>query len=132
MRIISFVVVGALFVVGCNGSGLFTPDQSVILGVSKIDAPTSVASGNPIPVALTVVSGGCRSFDHIEVTRDLVGANMTAWGHDSSIGRKDVACTADIVIQSHSVQLEPPFSSSLTIEVNQGRLAPLTAVVQVQ
>jgi hypothetical protein len=132
MKIISFVVVGVVFVAGCSASDLFTPDQSVILSVSKIDAPPSIASGSPMPIALTVVSGGCRSFDHIEVTRDLRGANMTVWGHDSSIGRKNVACTADLRIESHSVQLEPPFANSFRIEVNQGRLAPLTAVVQVQ
>ncbi len=132
MRIISFGVFALALLAGCDGSGLFAPDQTVILSVSKLDAPTTIASGNPIPVVLTVVSGGCRSFDHIEVTRDLAGANITVWGKDSSIGKKDVACTADLVIQLHSIQLEPPFANSFTIEVNQGRVGPLMAVVQVQ
>jgi hypothetical protein len=129
MRIISFAVVGVALVAGC---GLTDPDQSVILGVSKLDAPTTVASGSTITAVLTVTLGGCLSFDHIQVDRDANGAMITVWGNDSSKGNKGIVCTSDLVIQSHSVQLDPPFANSFTIEVNRDRLSPLTAVVQVQ
>jgi hypothetical protein len=129
MRIISFGVVAVALVAGC---GLTDPDQSVILGVSKLDAPTTVASGSTITAVLTVTLGGCLSFDHIQVTRDASGANVTVWGNDASKGNKGVTCTSDVKVQSRSVQFDPPFANSFTIEVNQGRLGPLMAVVQVQ
>jgi hypothetical protein len=129
MRTISLGVVAVALVAGC---GLTDPDQSVVLGVSRLDAPTTVVSGTPITVVLTVNLGGCLSFDHIQVTRDASGANVTVWGNDASKGKKDVTCTSDVKVQSRSVQFDPPFANSFTIEVNQGRLSPLMAVVQVQ
>lgn len=115
--------------VACNP---FAPDQSVVLGVTKIDAPATVASGTAITIVLTVTTGGCLSFDHIDVSRNASSANMTVWGRDATIGRKGVVCTLVGVSDAHSYQFDPPFSSSFTIQVNQGRLAPLQAVVQVQ
>jgi hypothetical protein len=129
MRSISFGVVALALVAGC---GLTDPDQSVILGVSNLDAPTTVASGSTITAVLTVNLGGCLSFDHIQVTRDASGANVTVWGNDASIGNKGIVCTSDFKVESRSVQFDPPFANAFTIEVNQGRLGPLMAVVQVQ
>ena len=129
MRIISFGVVAVALVAGC---GLTDPDQSVILGVSKLDAPTTVASGSTITAVLTLTLGDCLSFDHIQVDRDANGAMITVWGNDSSKGNKGIVCPSNLVIQSHAVQLDPPFANSFTIEVNRDRLSPLTAVVQVQ
>ncbi len=129
MRIASFGVLACAFVAGC---GLTDPDQSVILGVSKLDAPATVASGSTITAVLTVNLGGCLSFDHIEVTRDASGANLTVWGKDASKGNKGVVCTSDFKVQSRSVQFDPPFANTFTIEVNQGRVGPLSTVVQVQ
>jgi hypothetical protein len=129
MRFISFGVVAVALVAGC---GLTDPDQSVILGVSQLDAPATVASGSSITAVLTVDLGGCLSFDHIQLDRDANGAMITVWGNDSSKGHKGIVCTSNLVLQSHSVQLDPPFANSFTIEVNRNRLSPLTAVVQVQ
>lgn len=129
MRTISFGVVAVALVAGC---GLTDPDQSVILGVSQLDAPSTVASGSPITAVLTVTLGGCLSFDHIQVDRDANSAHIIVWGNDSSKGNKGIVCTSDIKVQSHSVTLEPPFANSFTIQVERGRIDPLTAVVQVQ
>jgi hypothetical protein len=108
------------------------PDQSVILDVSKLDAPASAASGDPLPVVLTVTTGGCRTFDHIEARRDASSATLTAWGRDVSIGRKGIGCTAELRLEPHTYQFDPPFANPFTIAVSRGRLAPLTATVQVQ
>ena len=129
MRIISFGVVAVALVAGC---GLTDPDQSVILGVSQLDAPATVASGSPITAVLAVNLGGCLSFDHIQITRDASGANVIVWGNDASKGNKGTVCTSDIKLQSHSVQFDPPFSTSFTIQVENGRLPPLQAHVEVQ
>jgi hypothetical protein len=136
MRIVSLGgVVIAAAIVGISAScdnPFSSPDQSVILGVTKFEAPTTVAPGTAITVVLTVTTGGCLSFDHIEVNRDASGANLTVWGRDATIGRKGIVCTQEAVSAAHSYRFDPPFTNSFTIEVNQGRLAPLQATVQVQ
>jgi len=131
MKSVSSVVVGSLVIAlaGCNP---FAPDQSVVLGVSQLDAPTAISSSDNLPVALTVTVGGCLSFDRIEVTRDLSGASFTAWGRDASKGRKDVMCPADVRAELHSYTLVPPFANPFSIQVQRGRLSPLTTTVQVK
>ena len=131
MRIIPFAVVAVALVAGCKGSGLFGPDQSVILGVSKIEAPTTVASASPITAVFTVTTGGCVSFDHIEVNRDIASAHVIVWGHDAAKG-KEVVCTQDIRLETHSYKFAPPFASTFTVQAERGRLPPLQATVQVQ
>ena len=108
------------------------PDQSVVLGVTKLDAPATISASSPLTVVLTVTTGGCTSFDHIAVARDASGASLTAWGIDASKGRKDIACPAYIADTPHSYKLDPPFQSPFTVQVPRGRLSPLTATVQVQ
>jgi hypothetical protein len=136
MRIISlgfaFVAVAIVSVSASCDNPLSSPDQSVLLGVSKIDAPATVAPGTAITVVLTVTTGGCVSFDHVDVNRDASSAFMIVWGHDAAKGRNDIACTADIREEPHSYQFSPPFANSFAIQVARGRLSPLQATVQVQ
>ena len=133
MRIVLFVAAVVALVGGSMAcSSVFSPDQSVILGVSKLEAPTSIEAGSPLTVVLTVTTGGCLSFDRIEVSRNASGASFTVWGTDAAKGRKGIACTADIVNTPHSYQLDPPFNNPFVVQVQRGRLGPLTATVQVQ
>lgn len=116
-------------VVACNP---FAPDQSVILGVQKIDAPATSPVGSPLTVVLTVLVNGCQSFDHLEATSDASGASLTAWGLDHTIGNKGVVCPDVIKSEAHSHQFSPSVRGAFQITVGQGRLAPLTATVQIQ
>jgi hypothetical protein len=127
----SFVHVFAalLTITACNP---FAPDQTVELGVSKLEAPSTVSSGNSFNVVLTVTVGGCTRFDHISMQRDLSGATLTAWGENAAKGRKDVVCPQDIVEEPHSFELFPPYASTFTVTVGRGRVSPLQATVQVQ
>ena len=131
MKPVSFVpvTVALLIASACNP---FAPDQTVQLGVSKLDAPATVSSGSSFSVVLTVTVGGCTSFDHISMQRDLSGATLTAWGHNAAKGRKDVLCPQNIVEEPHSFELFPPYASTYTVTVDRGRVSPLQAVVQVQ
>lgn len=115
---------------GCRN--LFSPDQSVILGVSKLSAPSTVAATSPLDVVVTVNLGGCLSFDRIEVQRFASDGSITVWGKDSSLGRKDVMCPQNIILEDHSYRFDPPFAGAFTVTVNRGRLPPLQATVQVQ
>ena len=108
-------------------------DQSVVLGVTELNAPASVSPGAPFSVVLTVQTGGCLSFDRIvEELRDASGASLTAWGIDASKGRKEIGCTADVRYEPHTYQFSPPFSNPFKITVDRGRMSPLSATIPVQ
>jgi len=115
--------------VACNP---FAPDQSVVLGVQKIDAPATSTFGTPLTVVLTVLVNGCQSFDHLEAMSDASGASLTAWGVDHTIGNKGVVCPEIIKSEAHSYQFNPSVRGAFQITVGQGRLAPLIVTVQVQ
>jgi hypothetical protein len=115
--------------VACNP---FAPDQSVVLAVEKIDAPATSLVGSPLTVVLTVTIGMCESFDHIKATSTASSASLTAWGVNATIGNKDIVCPTIIKHESHSYQFNPVARGPFQITVDQGRLPPLTATVQVQ
>jgi len=114
---------------GCNP---FEPDQSVILDVSRLEVPATIAPANSFGAVLTVTLGGCLSFDRIDVVRSASDANVTVWGRDAAKGRSDVICPQNIISETHSLQFNPPFANTFTITVNQGRVPPLVATVNVQ
>ncbi|MEO8910451.1 MAG: hypothetical protein ABI408_09505 [Gemmatimonadaceae bacterium] len=116
----------------CRGINPFATDQSVILGVTNLDAPATIAAGGTLTVTLIVSTGGCVRFDHLEVSRGQSNASITAWGIDSSKGNKYLACPENIVSEPHSQSFDPPFQGTFTVAVNRGRLSPLTATIQVQ
>jgi hypothetical protein len=133
MKSVLLAVVAIALAGSVTGCGIiFGPDQSVILAVETIDAPTTVGPAASFTAVLTVVTGGCRQFDRIEVRRNASSATVTAWGTDGSIGRDDIVCPADFRTELHSVRFEPPFAGTFNISVNRGRLAPLQTTVQVQ
>lgn len=115
--------------IGCD---LFGPDQSVILPVTKLDAPATASAGSPFTVTLTVRTGGCTSFDRIDVQKMPGGARVVPWGHNLALGEKGISCPADVRENPHTVQMDPPFSNPFYVNVEQGRMPPVTAVVQVQ
>jgi hypothetical protein len=115
--------------VACNP---FEPDQSVILGVEKIDAPATSPVGSPLAVVLTVTIGMCERFDRIEARSDASGGSLTAWGVNPTIGNNDIVCATIIKSEPHSYQFNPTVRGPFQITVDQGRLAPLQATVQVQ
>jgi hypothetical protein len=123
------VIVATVAVGACNP---FAPDQSVILGASKLEAPTTIAAGSPLTVVVTVTTGGCLTFDHFSVERQADAASIVAWGRDAAKGRNDVSCTSDIRFEPHSYQFDPPFHNSFMVLVYREGLDPLTATVQVQ
>jgi hypothetical protein len=132
MRIVSLSLAAVVVLAGCAAVDPSAPDQSVTLDVSKIAAPTTVANGTPITVVLTVTTGACLSFDHIQVNRDVSGAYVTVWGRDAAKGKTGVGCPANLVLEPHSYQFDPPFANSFAIQVDRGRLPPLQATIQVQ
>jgi hypothetical protein len=122
-------VVAVIAVGGCNPFG---PDQSVVLGVSKLEAPATIAGNASLTVVLHVTTGGCKTFDRIDVERDGAAASLTPWGTDAAVGKKDIMCPANIIDTPHSIRLDPPFQSPFMILVPRVGMDPLTATVQIQ
>jgi hypothetical protein len=115
--------------VACNP---FAPDQSVVLGVEKIDAPATSPVGSPLTVVLTVTIGMCESFDHLEATSTASAGWLTAWGVNGTIGNKDIVCPTIIKSEPHSYQFNKSARGPFQITVDRGRVSPLTAIIQVQ
>ena len=132
MKRFSLRIAVARFAVAPLACYPFFPDQSVILGVERLDAPTTISTGSSLTVTVTVTTGGCLSFHHFDVQRQASFASLTAWGRDGAKGSKDTACPANISSEPHSYTFEPPFRSPFTVQVQRGSLNPLTATVQVQ
>lgn len=131
-RVLFGLAVSSLLAGAISCAGLFEPDQLVVLGVSKLEAPAAITAGTPLTAVITVETGGCTSFDHLEVTRNASTASLTAWGIDASKGEKGIACPAVLFETPHSQNFDPPFQSPFTIQVQRGRLSPLVTTVQVQ
>ncbi len=109
----------ARFVVGLIAAACGDPlgaDREVVLGVLAIDAPATFAAGTPIPVTLTVRTGGCLSFRRIEAVRQGADrARLRAIGTDA--GGPGVVCTADVRQEQHATSVQPPAGDVLTIGV---------------
>jgi len=130
-RALSVMLVAGL-IVSVSHCNPFAPDQSVELGVSKIDVPATVQSGTSFNVVLTVQLGGCLSFDRIDVVRSETSATFTVWGKNAAKGKTNVVCPQNIIEEPHSYEVRPPFSGPFTVWVNRGRLSPLTDTAEVQ
>jgi hypothetical protein len=123
----------AVLTVGAMGAcSAFGPDQSVVLAVTKLEAPATIAAGSPLTVVLTVTTGGCKTFDRIDVEREAYAVALTPWGTDAATGNKNTSCPTDIVETPHSVRLDPPFQSPFMVFVPRVGMDPLTATVQIQ
>jgi hypothetical protein len=133
MKTVWSVALSALLVVVCGCSGVFDSDQAVILPAIKLEAPATASAAASFSVTVTLRTGGCTSFDRLVVVKVESTVRIVPWGTNSALGRKgNVVCPANIVDEPHSVQLEPPFSNPFHVTVEQGRLAPVVATVQVQ
>lgn len=120
----------ALGVVACNP---FDANQSIILEVTNLDAPATIAAGSQLTVVLTVTAGGCLTFDRIAVQRVESGAVMAALGRDASRGNSDITCPDILLSETHSYTFDPPIPSPFTIQVERGSaVSPLIATVLVQ
>ena len=125
-KALSAVAVGTLALLACKNPA--ETNQAVVLDVEKIEAPATISATSPLDVVLTVMTGGCVTFDKIQVQRGSANASLTALGTDS---RRN-GCLDIGFVGPQTVRVEPPFTpGTFTITVNRDHLAPLVATVQV-
>lgn len=113
----------------CNPLDL---NDNVLLAVTKLEAPAAASPTAPFTVTLTLVTGGCTSFNRIDVQHFEQGVRLIPLGTNSSIRHKDVVCLDVLKEEPHDVQLEPPFTNPYTVFVEQGVQPDVTATVQIQ
>ena len=124
---------GFVFVaVACSPFGLNDLNENVVLAVTKLTAPETAPPNTPLTLTLTLVTGECTSFNRIEVQREAGGVRLIPFGTNAKIRHPEVTCPQNLVEEPHDVQLDPPFANPFQIYVEQGRLAPVTATVQIQ
>jgi hypothetical protein len=123
------VAISLAFLMACNP---FAPDQSVILEVDGLNAPSSIAPGSSLTVGMSVQTGGCTIFDHIAVLRRTSSAQFVAMGRNTAKGRPNVTCPAVVRSDVHTYTLSPPFQSPFTVKVESRSLPTLTTTVVVQ
>jgi hypothetical protein len=124
MKLVSLGLV--LLAIALSPLGCRNPfaDQSVVLGVSNLEAPPSTLPGTAVTVVLTVVLNGCDEFDHIGQIRLNSQVVLTPVGTNAAVGRKDVSCPQWIRTEVHSVVIEDPPPPPFTVAVMQPRGAP--------
>ena len=116
-------------VAGCNPLDL---NDNVLLAVTKLDAPATAAATESFTVTLTVVTGGCTTFNRIDVQRFDEGVRLIPLGTNLSVRHEGVVCTQNLEEEPHDVQLDPPFTNPYTVFVEQGDQPAFTVTVQVQ
>lgn len=104
--------------------------DDVGLHVTEVQAPASAPASGPITVTLTVVTGGCLSFDRISASRTPSTLILSARGIDNS--GPNITCPADIRHEPHSYVAQGPFADPLAITVYRPTTDPLIKTVRIE
>lgn len=113
---------------GCRNP--FASDRVVTLPVSDVAAPAELAPGADLVVTLTVVTGGCRSFERLVAERSASRLALVARGRDSSAPGR--ACPSDVRYEARAYRAAPPFVDPFTVAVRQPDGTELTRAVRVR
>ncbi|HET7613093.1 MAG TPA: hypothetical protein VFK26_04155 [Gemmatimonadaceae bacterium] len=132
MRTASSAVVVTCLLAGFGACNPLDLNDNVLLAVTKLDVPATASATAQFTVTLTLVTGGCTSFNRIDVQRFDNGVRLIPLGTNASIRDKHVTCPDILKEEPHDVQLEPPFTNPYTVFVEQGDQPDVTASVQIQ
>lgn len=127
MRSHVIVAVALSLVSGCTLP--FSPNRDVILYIREILAPPSVGATAPFEVTFAVETGGCRTFDRLEMARSAGGAVVIAHGKDSF--GAGVTCPADVRYEQHKLTMSPPFTDPFVIRAGQPNASEIRVEVRV-
>ena len=120
-----------LLVVILSGCGNpFGSDRVITLPVSEVTVPAELAPTALLVVTVTVVTGGCKSFEKFVAIRADARLTLRAQGRDGS-GSWDL-CPTDIRYESRTYEATPPFADPFTVVVRQPDGAEITRVVRIR
>ena len=125
----AFIAFGVLLaLVACQNP--FASDRAIDLSVSDVVVPEELAPGADLVVTLTVVTGGCRSFDRIDGSRVADRLTLIARGRDGT--RMGGACPTDIRFEEHTYRAGPVSADPFTVVVRQPRESDLVRQIRVR
>jgi len=85
------------------------------LRVEELVVPEAPSRDAAFAVTLTVVTGGCRSFDRIDGKRSTGRLVLTAIGRDNG----GQLCPADVRFEKWSYTVAPPFDAQFAVVARQ-------------
>ena len=139
VRVSSVLLLGVLAgsLAGCRNSSEpsspSAPSEFVLLGAYQLNAPATVAAGSSLTVVLTVYTGSCLHFDHIDESRRGTTITLAPFGIDQVDLPPNTACTTELRLEVHSYQLDPPFPQQFDVVVPASRFgASVSHTVTVQ
>jgi len=109
------VPIAMLLATGCQNP--FASGRTVKLFVEDINAPAEVLPGAPINITLTVVTGGCRSFERLDAKRSERQIVITAVGRDR--GGKNISCPTNVEYEPHDYVISGPLAFPFVVVVLQ-------------
>ena len=127
------IVVGsAMLLLAAGCSSIFGIDRrSIILPITKVEAPSAAAAGTSFNVTFTAeMTNGCIRFERLESTKTAGALTVTARG--SVPTRNDIACTQDVRSQAVVEVVTPPTSDPFSIVATQPNGTATTVQVRIQ
>jgi hypothetical protein len=120
VRVSSVLLLGVLAssLAGCRDSRApSAPSEFVLLGANQLSAPATIALGSSLTVVLTVYTGSCLHFDHIDESRRGATITLAPLGIEQKDLPPNTACTSELRLEVHSYQLDPPFPQKFDVVV---------------
>lgn len=107
----------------------FDSGDEVRLEIVRVIVPQTASATGPITINLTVISGGCRSFDRLLADRTATNVTLEARGIDNSGLNR--ACTADVRFDELTHVEQGPFTDPFIVRVVQpGGVSSLPVRIQ--
>ena len=95
-------------VAGCKTSAT----KTVTLQIADVTAPTELVPGAAMHLSASVASGGCTTYDHIDVKHSASQVTLQAIGTTSDAG---VVCPDLAALHSIPVDVDPPFTDPVAV-----------------
>ena len=104
------------------------PRKAVLLGVHDVVAPTELAAGAELVATITVVTGGCKTFDRFVTSRSSARLTVEAWGTDA----RDQSCPSDVRYEPHAYRASLPSANPVELAVRQPNGDELVRTIQIR
>ena len=93
----------------CNSSAT----RTMTLQIGDVTAPSELVPGAALHLTVTVNSGGCTTYDHLDVQHSESQVTVHAIGTDNS--RDGVVCNSMLVMNPVAVDIDPPFTDPVAV-----------------
>lgn len=122
---------GALVLIAACGSIFGPNERSVVLPITRIQAPATVVPGSSFSVTFTFeMTNGCIDFDRLESTK--TGAALVVTARGTMPARKDISCTQDVRSGTVVEVVTPPTTDPFSVIATQPDGTETTVQVRIR